>query len=118
MALEVQGSSDNVVRAAFTDKHIDLDEFFNVARLEAIPDPRVIPERLSPVSSAYRCAASFQVMRHELNGTFTMTANRPHTMLVCTSGRAGSLSAGSAAYVANGESVAIDGTATIYTVSA
>ena len=118
MALEVQGSSDNVVRAAFTDKHVDTDEFFNVASFAAIADPRVMPERLSPVSSAYRCAAPFQVMRHELNGTFAVTANRTHTMLVCTSGRAGSLSAGSAAYVANGESVALDGTATLYTVSA
>ena len=118
MGLEVQGSSDNVVRAAFTDKHVDLDEFCKVANFASMADSRVMPERLSPVSSAYRCAAPFQLMRHELNGTFALTANRQHTMLVCTSGRAGSLSAGSAAYVANGESVALDGTATLYTVSA
>lgn len=118
MALEVQGGSDNVVRAAFTDKHIDLDEFFAVARMTAIGDPRVLPERISNETSAYRCAAPFEVMRHELNGTFAITANRAHTMIVCTSGRAGSLTAGAAAYVARGESVALDGTATIYTVSA
>ena len=118
MALEVQGGSDNVVRAAFTDKHIDLDEFFAVARMTAIDDPRVLPERISGETSAYRCTAPFEVMRHELNGTFALTANRMHTMIVCTSGRAGSLTAGAAAYVARGESVALDGTATIYTVSA
>lgn len=118
MALEVQGSSDNVVRAAFTDKHIDLQEFFAVATFSAIADPRVMPERVSPTTSAYRCGAPFQVMRHELNGTFALTANREHTLVVCASGRAGSLTTGAAAYIERGESVALEGTATIYTVSA
>jgi len=117
-ALEVQGNSDNVVRAAFTEKHIDMDEFFKVARFAAIPDPRVLPERLSPITSAYRCEAPFEVMRHELNGSFALTAKRQHTLLVCASGRAGSLAAGAAAYVEKGESVALEGTATIYSVSA
>lgn len=117
-ALEVQGSSDNVVRAAFTDKHIDLDEFFAVANLAERATPTIVAERVSDTSSAYRCAAPFQVMRHEVNGTFSLTANRVHTLLVCTSGRLGSFSAGSAAYVSRGESVALEGTATLYTVSA
>ena len=117
-ALEVQGSSDNVVRAAFTDKHINIDEFFRVASFAGIPDPRVMPSRISEMTSKYECAAPFSVMRHEVNGTFALTANREHTMVVCTSGRAGSLTPGSAAYVARGESVALDGTATLYTVSA
>lgn len=118
MALEVQGSSDNVVRAAFTDKHVDLQEFFSVAKFAAITDPRVMPDRVSATTSAYRCSAPFHVMRHELNGTFGLTANRHHTLMVCTSGRAGSLTTGAAAYLARGESVALEGTATIYTVSA
>ena len=118
MALEVQRSSDNVVRAAFTDKHIDVQEFFAVAKFGAIADPRVMPERVSPTTSAYRCSAPFHVMRHELNGTFGLTANRQHTLVVCASGRAGSLTPGAAAYLERGESVALEGTATIYTVSA
>ena len=118
MALEIQGNSDNVVRAAFTDKHIDLDEFFAVARIAPISDPRVLPERVSPTSSTYRCAAPFSVMRHEINGSFAFTTNRRHTVLICASGQAGSLSAGAAAYLAEGESVVLEGTAAIYTVSA
>ena len=117
-ALEVQGASDNVVRAAFTDKHIDLNEFLAVANLSPINDPTVLPENVSPMTAAYRCGAPFQVMKHEINGTFALTANRKHTMLVCTTGRAGSLTPGSAAYLAEGESVALDGVATLYTVSA
>jgi mannose-6-phosphate isomerase len=129
MALEVQGSSDNVMRAAFTDKHVDLNEFFAVARLDAAPgagpagggpagDPLVLTERISPTSVAYRCNAPFSVMRHELNGTFALTATSKHTILVCTSGSAGPLTRGAAAYVAAGETIALEGTATIYSVSA
>ena len=139
MALEVQGSSDNVMRAAFTDKHIDLDEFFAVARLDApagggvagsgtagggtagsgVSDSALVPtERISPTTVAYRCGAPFSVMRHELNGTFALAATAQHTILVCTSGSAGPLTRGGAAYVAAGESVALEGTATIYSVSA
>ncbi len=138
-ALEVQGSSDNVMRAAFTDKHVDLNEFFAVARLDAAPgagpagdgpagggpagggpagDPLVLTERISPTSVAYRCNAPFSVMRHELNGTFALTATSKHTILVCTSGSAGPLTRGAAAYVAAGETIALEGTATIYSVSA
>jgi mannose-6-phosphate isomerase len=135
MALEVQGSSDNVMRAAFTDKHIDLDEFFAVARLDApagggvagsgtagggtAGSSALVPtERISPTTVAYRCGAPFSVMRHELNGTFALSATSQHTILVCTSGSAGPLTRGAAAYVAAGESVALEGTATIYSVSA
>ena len=117
-ALEVQGSSDNVMRAAFTEKHVDLDEFFAVASFIERGTPTIVAERVSDTSAAYRCAAPFQVMRHEVHGTFALTANRAHTLLVCTSGRLGSLSAGSAAYLPRGESVALEGTATLYTVSA
>jgi len=118
MAVEVQGSSDNVVRAAFTDKYIDLPEFFAVASFGPTTDPRVLPTRVSDVTSKYDCTAPFQVMRHEINGSFALTANRTHTLMVCVSGCAGSLTAGAAAYVARGESVVLEGTATIYTVSA
>lgn len=133
MALEVQGSSDNVMRAAFTDKHIDLEEFFAVARLDApagggaagsgtafggAAGSALVPtERISPTTVAYRCGAPFSVMRHELNGTFALAATAQHTILVCTSGSAGPLTRGAAAYVAMGESVALEGTATIYSVS-
>ena len=120
VALEVQGSSDNVMRAAFTDKHVDLDEFFAIARLDdATSAGALVPtERVSPTTTAYRCNAPFSVMRHELNGTFALTATSQHTIVVCTSGSVGPLTRGTAAYVAAGESIALEGTATLYTVSA
>ena len=127
-ALEVQGASDNVMRAAFTEKHVDLEAFFAVANLSPIADPRVAPTLVDGGSGAttsgtpwksyaYRCGAPFGVMRHDINGAFTMQPSTQHTMLVCTSGRAGSLRRGGVVYVPAGETVSLDGTATIFSVS-
>lgn len=117
-ALEVQGSSDNVLRAAFTEKHIDLEQFLAVASLAPTADQRVATEQLNATTTAYRCAAPFRVMRHEINGTFQFTTNTPHTLLVCTSGSTTPLARGAAAYLAAGESIELTGAATVYTVSA
>ncbi len=117
-ALEVQGSSDNVLRAAFTEKHVDLDQFLAVASLEPTAEQRVATEQLNAITTAYRCAAPFRVMRHEINGTFQLTTNTPHTLLVCTSGSTTSLARGAAAYLAAGESIELTGAAAVYTVSA
>ena len=121
VALEVQGSSDNVVRAAFTEKHIDVDEFLNIASLTSVTDPRVLPSVVRGDSSwqsyAYRCAAPFTVMRHDINGGFTLQTSAQHTVLVCTSGRAGSLQRGGVVYLSAGETVSLEGTATVFSVS-
>jgi mannose-6-phosphate isomerase len=120
-ALEVQGSSDNVVRAAFTEKHVDIDEFLSVATLASVTDPRVVPTVVRGDSSwqsyAYRCAAPFTVMRHDINGGFTLQTSAQHTLLACTSGRAGSLQRGGVVYVSAGETMSLEGTATIFSVS-
>ena len=120
-ALEVQGSSDNVVRAAFTQKHVDIDEFLSVATLKSVADPRIMPTAVRGDSSwqsyAYRCAAPFTVMRHDINGGFTLQTSAQHTLLACTSGRAGSLQRGGVVYVSAGETVSLEGTATIFSVS-
>ena len=121
MALEVQGASDNVVRAAFTEKHVDIDEFLSVATLASVNDPRVVPTLVRGDSSwqsyAYRCAAPFTVMRHDINGGFTLQTSAQHTLLACTSGRAGSLQRGGVVYVSAGETLSLEGTATIFSVS-
>lgn len=118
LALEVQGSSDNVLRAAFTNKHVDLAEFLAVADLSPTDDARVSTETISAITTAYRSPAPFSVMRHEVNGAFSLTTTTEHTVLVCTSGSAGTLTRGSGAYLARDETVALHGTATLYSVSA
>lgn len=118
LALEVQGSSDNVLRAAFTNKHVNLAEFFAVANLSPTGDARVDTETISAITTAYRSPAPFSVMRHEVNGAFSLTTTTEHTVLVCTSGSAGTLTRGSGAYLARNETVDLHGTATLYSVSA
>jgi mannose-6-phosphate isomerase len=118
LALEVQGSSDNVLRAAFTNKHVDLTEFFAIADLSPTGDARVSTETLSAITTAYRSPAPFSVMRHEVNGAFSLTTTTEHTILMCTSGSAGTLTRGSGAYLASNETVELHGTATLYSVSA
>lgn len=118
LALEVMGNSDNVLRAAFTEKHTHLDEFLALAHFSPGGDPRIAPQAVSTQTMTYRCAAPFQVMRHDLNGEFSMTTALQHTIVVCTSGRVGSLAAGSAAYLARGETVELSGSGTLYSVSA
>jgi mannose-6-phosphate isomerase len=117
LALEVQGSSDNVLRAAFTNKHVDLAEFFAVANLSP-SGARVDTETISAITTAYRSPAPFSVMRHEVNGAFSLTTTTEHTILVCTSGSIGTLTRGSGAYLARNETVDLHGTATLYSVSA
>jgi mannose-6-phosphate isomerase len=118
LALEVQGSSDNVLRAAFTNKHVNLAEFFAVANLSPTGDARVDTETISAITTAYRSPAPFSVMRHEVNGAFSLTTTTEHTVLVCTSGSAGTFTRGSGAYLARNETVDLHGTATLYSVSA
>ena len=117
LALEVQGSSDNVLRAAFTNKHVNLAEFFAVANLSPTGDARVDTETISAITTAYRSPAPFSVMRHEVNGAFSLTTTTEHTILMCTSGSAGTLTRGSGAYLASNETVELHGTATLYSVS-
>jgi hypothetical protein len=57
-------------------------------------------------------------MRHEVNGAFSLTTTTEHTILMCTSGSAGTLTRGSGAYLASNETVELHGTATLYSVSA
>lgn len=118
LAVEVMGNSDNVVRAAFTEKHVNLEEFFALANFSPIADPRITAQAVSSETMAYRCEAPFRVMRHDLNGAFSMTTTDAHTIVLCTSGRVGPLSAGSAAYLSRGESVLMEGSGTLYSVSA
>jgi len=54
-AIEVMSASDNVVRAAFTTKHVDVAEFLRVAELSPTAPVRPVAERRSnPAALTYR----------------------------------------------------------------
>ena len=48
IAVEVMGSSENVLRAGFTQKHVDVAEVLRVVDFAELDSPLIEPERLAP----------------------------------------------------------------------
>jgi mannose-6-phosphate isomerase len=62
--VEVMASSDNVVRAGLTEKHVDVDEVLEVARFESAPAAVVAPSRLREGVTGWKCdAEEFELVR-------------------------------------------------------
>jgi len=112
---EVMASSDNVVRAAFTQKNVNIDEFLHVANMSAIASPLIEAEPVSQGVWQYPVATSrFGTQRIDVSGTHELRATHDAEILVCTSGNATSLLAGQAAVLRNGDSVTLSGNATVF----
>jgi mannose-6-phosphate isomerase class I len=108
-------SSDNVVRAAFTQKNVNVDEFLHVANMSAIASPLIEAESVSHGVWQYPVTTSrFGTQRIDVSGTHELRATHDAEILVCTSGNATSLHAGQAAVLRNGDSVTLSGNATIF----
>ena len=117
VGVEVMGSSDNVVRAGFTSKHIDRQELLRIVLPDAV-DPRAATIESAPGRFTYVTpAAPFRLTRVELDGAAELTAAGPE-ILVATDGEAGVLSAGEARYVAPGERYTLTGRGTVFRVEA
>jgi mannose-6-phosphate isomerase class I len=108
-------SSDNVVRAAFTQKNVNIDEFLHVANMNAIASPLIEAESVGAGTWQYPVAtARFGTQRIDVSGTYELRASHDTEILVCTSGNASSIESGQAAVLRNGESVMLSGTATVF----
>jgi mannose-6-phosphate isomerase len=113
--LEIMSSSDNVVRAAFTRKHIDIDEFLAVARIQPIDPPIMQPLRESPTTLSYPVTTHrFGVQRIDVNGEHVIAAQHDSEILLCTAGDADVLRRGQAALVRRGDVTHLRGTATVF----
>ena len=114
-AVEVMSSSDNVVRAAFTKKHVDLDEFVKVANLSPTGPSYCHPTIIDQFCVEYEVPTSaFGVQRIEVRDNYAVTANHDAEILLCTSGDAGALRQGQAAVLSTGEEVQLAGPATVF----
>ena len=112
---EVMSSSDNVVRAAFTQKNINIDEFLNVAHLASITSPLVEATQLGDGVWQYPVGtARFGTQRIDVSGSHDVRATHDAEIVVCTAGNAGALTAGQAAVLRNGETVSLSGNATVF----
>lgn len=117
VGVEVMGASDNVVRGGLTSKHVDVPELLAVLRYEELASPVVCAVEVEPNRWCYPTAgAPFELWRFEVSDRMTHTS-QGHELLLCTSGAVGPLHHGDAGYLAAGETVVLEGPATVYRVA-
>ena len=113
--VEVMSSSDNVVRAAFTQKHADIEEFLNIADLAPIAKPSCAASRSDDCAVQYLVGThEFGAQRIEVSGPYTVTATHDIEILLCTSGDAGAIRRGQAGILKRGETLQLSGSATVF----
>lgn len=114
-AVEVMSSSDNVLRAAFTKKHIDIDQFLAIANLSPTLPPLCRPSKIHDDCWQYPVPTSaFGAQRIEIRDTYLVTATHDAEILLCTEGDAGSLKRGQARVLRSGEVFQLSGPATVF----
>jgi mannose-6-phosphate isomerase len=128
-ALELQGSSDNVLRGALTGKHVDVDRLLRILKPGTIPRP-IEPSAESAGGQSWRADTDRFRLRAErpCPGTpVACLADFGAEILLCTSGRAEvsdgedtiTLAPGRALFVpASSAGFSLRGAATVYRASA
>jgi len=114
-AIEVMSSSDNVVRAAFTKKHINIDEFLRIADLSPAPPPLCQAAHIGDGCWQYPVTTGvFGAQRIAVTDRYVVTATHDAEILLCLDGNAGSLKRGQARVLRNGEVLRLSGPATVF----
>jgi mannose-6-phosphate isomerase len=108
-------NSDNVVRAAFTRKHVDIDEFLAVARFDEIDPPIMQPVQESANVFGYPAnTPRFGAQRIDVTESHLLTATHEAEIVVCTSGDAGAVKRGHAVVLRKGDEIRLTGNATVF----
>lgn len=106
-AIEVMATSDNVIRAGLTPKHVDVPELLSVVEFEPLPLPYVIPRGERQLVRYRPGADEFQVDWVEADDeAVILTASGPR-ILLCLGGEFEVSSATSSASLAQGNAVFI-----------
>ena len=114
--VEVMASSDNVVRGALTNKHVDVDELLAVVDFTPLVDPVVRPSEATPGHWCYSTPGTpFRLWRLELDAPIIHTA-AGRELLLCTAGDAGHLHRGEAIYLAPSEQIGLAAPSTVFRV--
>lgn len=129
VAIEVMASSDNVLRAGLTAKHVDVPELERVVTFEALADPRIVGETVAPGVTLWQPdVPDFSVRRVQLGhgvDSAELAAEYP-LVLICTEGKAvaqrsddgldefANLARGQALYVSAGEAVTFTGNGELF----
>jgi mannose-6-phosphate isomerase len=117
--VEVQASSDNVLRGGLTGKHVDVAELLRVVRFEVAAGHRVVPRPLGPGLDVYDVGVpDFAVWRAHPSGSPVPLPVTGPCITVCVSDQVRVcgvlLGPGMAAYVPRDVAVVVDGTGTCF----
>ena len=129
VAIEVMASSDNVLRAGLTQKHIDAAELCRVVDFDELREPRIagIAEQVG-VTLWQPNVSDFSLRRLQLlqgNGAVEIRAEYP-LVLICTEGKVvaersedglneyANLARGQALYISSGQPVSFTGNGEVF----
>jgi len=112
--LEVMSASDNVVRAGFTSKHVNVAELLRIVDCTPLEEPVVRPVINGNVG-VYPCPTNaFSVQRLQVVDSHSIPRSLTPRIIVVTDGATDSLRAGDAGVIPANESVELRGTATAW----
>ncbi|MGA0185634.1 MAG: mannose-6-phosphate isomerase, class I [Ilumatobacteraceae bacterium] len=112
--VEVMSSSDNVVRAAFTRKHVDAEEFMRVSNFTPMPPPIVNQARNDDRIEYFAPTRAFGVQRIDGDKRVTVRSTHAAEIVLCVSGGDETLHKGQACLLRHGESLTIDEPASVF----
>ena len=117
LAVEVMSSSDNVMRAAFTTKHVDLQEFFATAKIESHLPAQVTQRHTSTNNVDYEIDNSpFSVQKISVNSTMNIQANHAVELYLCVQGHSGALHQGQACILQQHEVLQLEKDSVVFRV--
>ena len=117
LAVEVMSSSDNVMRAAFTTKHVDLQEFFATAKIESHLPAQVTQRHSSTNTVDYEIHnAPFSVQKITVNSDMTIQANHEVELYLCVQGHSGALHQGQACILQQHEVLQLEKDSVVFRV--
>jgi mannose-6-phosphate isomerase len=117
LAVEVMSSSDNVMRAAFTSKNVDLQEFFATAKIESNLPAQVTQRDSSTNTVDYEIqSAPFSVQKITVNSDMTIQANHEVELYLCVQGHSGALHQGQACILQQHEVLQLEKDSVVFRV--
>ncbi|MFM8851903.1 MAG: hypothetical protein ACKOGL_01675, partial [Acidimicrobiaceae bacterium] len=107
----------NVMRAAFTTKHVDLQEFFATAKIESHLPTQVTQRDTSPNTVDYEIQSTpFSVQKISVNSDMTLQANHEVELYLCVQGHSGALHQGQACILSQHEVLQLEKDSVVFRI--
>ena len=106
LGVEVLSSSDNVVRAGLTHKHVDAERLIDIADFDPVPPVRIAPERPRPATERfYAPVQDFELSVTTVDGSDVSVLGTGPRVLMCIEGEVTVRDAGSPVRLGRGDAV-------------